>query len=69
MTQALSLAEHKTTKEIDKMDAEIDKLRAETRKVLRETVVIPFLAGAAVMGGLTALVGAIAAIVVKLWVA
>lgn len=45
----------KTEVEIDKMLAEISKLRAETRKVVRETVWVPFVAGAAIMAAATGL--------------
>lgn len=38
-----------TTIEIVKLESEIDKLRAETRKIVRETGVIPFVAGAGFM--------------------
>lgn len=43
------------TIEIVKLEAEIDKLRAETRKIVRETGVIPFVAGAAFMAAATGL--------------
>ena len=62
----VALADRKTEKEIEKMDVEIDKLRAETRKILRETLVVPFLAGAACATGIAAVVGVLLSVVGKL---
>lgn len=49
------------------MIAEISKLRAETRKIMKDTVIAPMVAGAAFMGAAVALVGAVAAVLLKFY--